>query len=68
MLELAFGALGAHRVEAYCNANNHASVRVMEKLGMQRDGHLRETRWWNGAWADEFVYSILEREWQGLTP
>ncbi len=64
MLGFAFGEEGAHRVVAFCNANNRASARVMEKLGMQRDGYLRETRWWNGAWADEFVYSILDHEWQ----
>ena len=68
MLAFAFAALGAHRVVAFCNANNHASIRVMEKNGMQRDGHLRETLWWNGAWTDEFVYSILEREWEGSKP
>ena len=65
MLGFAFEKAGAHRVVAFCNANNQASVRVMEKIGMQRDAHLRETLWWNGAWTDEFVYSILEREWQG---
>jgi ribosomal-protein-alanine N-acetyltransferase len=65
VLGFAFGELGAHRVVAFCNANNRASARVMEKLGMQRDGYLRQTRWWNGAWADELVYSILDHEWQG---
>ncbi len=65
MLGFAFGELGAHRVVAFCNAHNCASAQVMEKLGMQQDGHLRQTRWWNGAWADEFVYSILEGEWGG---
>ncbi len=68
ILGFAFGELGAHRVVAFCNANNRASARVMEKLGMQRDGYLRETRWWNGAWADEFVYSILDHEWQDRRP
>ncbi len=68
MLGFAFGALGAHRVVAFCNANNRASARVMEKLGMQQDGYLRETRWWNGAWADEFVYSILDHEWPDRKP
>jgi len=40
-----------------------ASWRVMEKLGMQREGWLREDRLWNGAWSDAFIYSILDREW-----
>jgi RimJ/RimL family protein N-acetyltransferase len=36
----------------------------MEKIGMQRDGHLREALKWQGEWSDEFVYSILDREWK----
>ncbi len=63
MLDFAFHQVGAHRVIAFCNANNAASARVMEKLGMVRDGHLRESIWWNGGWSDEFVYAILDREW-----
>jgi RimJ/RimL family protein N-acetyltransferase len=66
MLAFAFDSLGAHRVVAFCHAQNAASTRVMEKLGMQRDAHLRETLWRGGAWYDELVYSILEREWQAL--
>ncbi len=64
VLAFAFEELGAHRVVAFCNVQNLASVRVMEKLGMLRDGRLRETRWWNGSWQDEFVYAILERDWE----
>ncbi|HZU85866.1 MAG TPA: GNAT family protein [Anaerolineaceae bacterium] len=63
MLELAFTQLNAHRVVAYCNVNNAASVGVMQRIGMRQDARLRETRWWNGAWADEYVYAILERDW-----
>lgn len=63
LAEYAFKELNAHRLVAFCNIHNAASVRVMEKLGMRRDGHLRETLWWHGAWTDEFVYSILDHEW-----
>ena len=63
MLEFAFKTLGVHRVVAFCNANNRASARVMQKLGMQEDGHLRQTLWWNGAWADELLYAVLDSEW-----
>ena len=65
MLAFAFTELHAHRVVAFCNVLNTASVRVMEKVGMQQDGRLRETRWWNEGWVDEFVYAILERDWEG---
>jgi RimJ/RimL family protein N-acetyltransferase len=55
--------LDIHRVVAFCHTDNLSSVRVMEKLGMHRDGRLRETRWLNGRWWDEYIYSILEKEW-----
>ena len=67
MLELAFTRLNAHRVVAYTNFHNAPSVAVMRRLGMQQDALLRETRWWNGAWADEYVFAILEREWKSAT-
>jgi ribosomal-protein-alanine N-acetyltransferase len=65
LADYAFKEQNAHRLVAFCHAGNAASVRVMEKLGMHRDGHLRETLWWHGSWSDEFVYAVLEREWEG---
>ncbi|NSW54188.1 MAG: GNAT family N-acetyltransferase [Anaerolineae bacterium] len=65
MLDLAFGPCRAHRVVAFSHAANAASIRVMERLGMQHEGTLRETRRWQNQWADEVVYGLLEREWGG---
>lgn len=62
MLGFAFAELGLHRVVAYCRAENRASWRVMEKLGMRREGHLREADWGNGVWEDLYLYAILGRE------
>jgi RimJ/RimL family protein N-acetyltransferase len=53
----------AHRLVAFCHAQNAASERVMQRLGMAREGCLRETRWLNSEWCDELIYSILEREY-----
>lgn len=61
-LAFLFENLIAHRVIAFTNSNNHPSVRVMEKIGMHQDGCLREALLLNGAWNDELVYSILDRE------
>ena len=38
LLDLAFGPLGLHRVEATHLTRNPASGRVMEKLGMRFEG------------------------------
>lgn len=64
VMDWAFQELKVHRIVAFCRADNAASLRVMEKLGMHQDGRLRETRWLRGMWWDEYVYSILEREWK----
>jgi ribosomal-protein-alanine N-acetyltransferase len=63
-MDWAFRELMAHRIVAYCHTDNLASVRVMEKLGMHREGRLRETRWLNTQWCDEYIYSVLEKEWK----
>jgi RimJ/RimL family protein N-acetyltransferase len=60
MLNFAFRVLQAHRVVAFCHADNTKSARVMEKIGMTREGYLRQTRCLQGSWADELVYAILD--------
>jgi ribosomal-protein-alanine N-acetyltransferase len=42
VLELAFGQLGVHRVEADADPRNERCLRVLERLGFQREGLLRE--------------------------
>jgi ribosomal-protein-alanine N-acetyltransferase len=64
LLAYAFETLGCHRVIATCQPENPASWRVMEKLGMRREGHFRaglfrgEDVWW-----DEYFYALLEAEY-----
>ncbi|KID29088.1 acetyltransferase, ribosomal protein N-acetylase [Prauserella sp. Am3] len=63
LVELAFTELGVHRVCGRLDARNLASARVLEKLGMRREAHLRENEWVKGEWTDEAVYAVLDREW-----
>jgi RimJ/RimL family protein N-acetyltransferase len=65
MLTLAFGGLGWHRVTGCCDARNQASARLMERLGMRREAHLRHSVLMKGEWADELVFAIVEDEWSG---
>ncbi len=60
----AFETLDSHRVIATCHPENMASYRVMEKLGMRREGHFRQAMLRpNNTWWDEYFYAILEEEW-----
>ena len=62
VIEFAFNKLQVHRVVAFCNAENAASEKVMQRAGMRKEGCLRETRFLNAMWKDELVYAVLQRD------
>ncbi|SEQ18489.1 Protein N-acetyltransferase, RimJ/RimL family [Lentzea xinjiangensis] len=64
MLELGFDGLGLHRIVAECDPRNEPSWRLMERLGMRREAHLREFEIFKGEWGDLFVYALLEEEYR----
>ena len=64
MLGLCFTELDAHRVTGRIDARNAASARLLERLGMRREGHLRENEFVKGEWTDEIVYAMTEDEWR----
>ena len=49
-----------HRIFAYCDVDNIASARVLEKTGMQREGLVRHDVLMRGQWRDSYLYAILE--------
>jgi len=63
LLSFAFGQLGLHRVRADTDPENTPAWRLLEALGFRREGHLKQSLWFKGRWADEYLYSILAEEW-----
>jgi ribosomal-protein-alanine N-acetyltransferase len=63
VVEYGFNALGLHRIEARCRADNVASERVMQKLGMTYEGALRECSFIKGEFVTTKVYGLLRAEW-----
>lgn len=66
LLALGFEELGLHRIFATCDTENVASARVLQKIGMVREGRLREHQQIRGRWRDSHLYAILDREWDRL--
>ncbi|RED59450.1 GNAT family N-acetyltransferase [Cohnella phaseoli] len=65
LLHFGFAELGLHRVIATCQPENAASSRVMERLGMRREGcFLKCIPRGDGVWWDEYVYAVLAEEWK----
>lgn len=67
LLKFGFDQLKLHRIFATCDPANIASAHVLEKIGMKREGHLREHKWAKGKWRDSLLYAILDYEWKQLT-
>ncbi len=65
LLRLCFEDLGLRRVVAHCFADNVASWRLMERVGMRRECHtVRESLHRSGAWLDGMSYGLLAEEWR----
>lgn len=62
MLEIGFGAVGLRRIIGRCDARNTASAGLMEKLGMRREAHFRQSEWIKGEWIDRLIYACLAAE------
>jgi RimJ/RimL family protein N-acetyltransferase len=63
VLDFAFGTLQLNRVQASHLPRNPASGRVLEKLGMQREGLHRERYRKGDHFEDVIEYAILRRDW-----
>jgi ribosomal-protein-alanine N-acetyltransferase len=62
-----FFTVGLHRLEANIRPENHASRRVVEKLGFREEGVRRRHLHIDGAWRDHICYALtLEDVPRGL--
>lgn len=63
LLLFGFRELRLHRISATCDTENRASLKILEKIGMKREGRLREHKRIRGEWRDSYLYAILEEEY-----
>jgi ribosomal-protein-alanine N-acetyltransferase len=62
LISFGFNDLKLHRIEAGCAVENIASIKVLEKVGMQREGHKRKVLPLKNGWSDNYEYAILETD------
>ena len=59
---------GVHRIYAECDLRNVLSWKLLEKVGLRREAHLRQNIWFrrdengNPIWQDTLAYTILEND------
>lgn len=59
VIETGFKQLHLHRITAGCSPVNGASVRVLEKVGMRREGCLIQNKWEKGQWRDTAIFALI---------
>ncbi|GAA1720120.1 hypothetical protein GCM10009809_14820 [Isoptericola hypogeus] len=64
IIDWAIRERGIHRVEWWVASGNAPSIAVARRLGMRRDGVLREHHEYRGVRQDIEVWSVLAPEWQ----
>lgn len=64
LVRICFEDLRLRRARAVSYADNVASCRVMEKIGMRREAHhVAESLHRSGRWLDTVTYALLATEW-----
>lgn len=63
LLNYLFQERQIYRVVAICDVRNSGSFRLLERIGMRREGHTIQGYWNKGSWTDEYQYAILRDEW-----
>ena len=64
LLKFAFNKLKLNKVYSIINVNNKGQILLIERLGMKKDGILRNHFIQNGKYIDASLYSILSSEFK----
>ena len=63
LLGFCFESLKLHRVAAWCDSRNTAGCRLMEKIGLRREGEFLKNRWRHGEWTNSVWFAALKEEY-----
>ncbi len=64
ILQYGFQEMKLHRIEADVDPHNVASQKLLEKIGFTKEGCLRDVGYWKGQYWTNWIYGILENEFQ----
>jgi len=64
LLGYIFNVLNKHRVIAITDVRNKPSIKLLEKIGMRKEGHFIKNAWNKGEYTDEYLFALLKEEWR----
>ena len=66
LMHFLFSKKGIHRIEETVDAENLASIRMMESLSFRKEAHFIENIFFKGKWGSECQFAMLRTEWEKL--
>jgi len=63
ILRYGFEEIGLNRVQAIIDSENVRSIKLVERLGLKKEGILRQNSYFRGRFRDEICFSLLKEEW-----
>ncbi|MBL8509696.1 MAG: GNAT family N-acetyltransferase [Chitinimonas sp.] len=66
LLDYGVDQMALNRIQAEIHPDNHASVRLVQKLGFQYEGRHRQQGYWGGKFHDLDSYSLLAQDWPAV--
>lgn len=67
ILAFLFDVQNLHRVVEIVDAENEASIKLLESIGFRKEGHFIENIFFKGQWGSECQYALLQREWAAMS-
>lgn len=64
VLNYGFSQMHLHSIVADINPANLSSIRLVERLGFQREAYFRDNWYYNGKYLDSAIYCLLESDWK----
>ncbi|WP_262697016.1 GNAT family N-acetyltransferase [Chryseobacterium nakagawai] len=55
--------MNKHRISASIDPDNTDSLKLMERIGLRKEGHFVKSLFWKNNWVDDVIYAVLREEW-----
>jgi [ribosomal protein S5]-alanine N-acetyltransferase len=66
IFEIIFNKLKLNRIETHCDTNNKKIIKHLFSLGFKKEGRLRESYVSKGKFVDDYIFSLLKKEYKRL--
>ena len=62
VIDYGFNEMKLHSIEAVIDPDNLASERVLQKMDFVKEGHFKESEYYEGRFLDNVIYSLLNKK------